>query len=105
MFVDRADGNESHRISMLTGDPTSPVLKFFASPFKTVVGMAELSGRQRFPQRVVFLIRCCQHDGPWTSELKQHSFEGRAPRRIKMFDDFHHRCGIETLKTPIPVGQ
>src|SRR5262249_11996600 len=96
---------ESHVVSEARRDYPGPLLKLWPSPFESMVGMPELSGRQRRPFHVVFSIRRRQSHESWLRRLKQHALEGAKARRIEVLDHFHYGRCVESSQTHVAVHQ
>ena len=70
-----------------------------------MVAMTKLAGGQRFPFHVVFAVGRRDDDVLRFGALEQHTLERSQARGVKMFDDFHHRGGIEASEPLVTVNE
>ena len=81
-LVDRADLGVGHRIAEALAGAPRPVAKLRPGPLEPVVTVAKVTGWKRFPQRVVFLIWCCQHNRLGASAAEKDALKRCQSRRV-----------------------
>src|SRR5260370_5757520 len=89
-----SDRQEANRVAESRRNGICPRLKFGACPFKAVVFVSHLAGRQRLEFDVVLDIRCCHHDSLRTCEFKKDSLEAPKTGRILVLHAFHNTSRV-----------
>ena len=103
MGVFRADRLETHVVVKTIGDAIGPFVEFSASPFKAVIGVAELAGGQGFPVGVVLGVGRGDEYGGRMRAGEDDAFAGGQARRVQVFDDLHEDGGVVSLQAGIAV--
>src|SRR5438477_7591470 len=80
--VFRSHRQKTHGITKALRHAVGPRLKLIARPFKSVVSMSELPGREISEFDVVFRVGRRQDHSAWSSELEQHALKSSKARRV-----------------------
>src|SRR5690606_33169518 len=75
IFCFLANREKTHRVAVLVSDTLRPLLELRPCPLETVVGVAELPCRQRFPHDIILGIRRTNQHQRRTRKLEQHPFK------------------------------